>query len=108
MSDRDEASLVEHFQAAASLWERGCRGEALTAAEHKGFHRLARDRFYTFVLSVNHSQAQGDGAKIDSLVRSLVLDLDQSPGLKAEWYVSEWADASFGELVTAGLEALER
>lgn len=100
----DDIDREGYYQRAADVWERGCRGDELSEQEYAGFRKLARDRFYTFLLSVNHSQTVGEGDKIASLIRSLALDLVRSPGLEKEWHQSEWADEPFGAMVTAMLE----
>lgn len=93
-----------YYERAADVWQRGCRGDTLSEREYRGFLKLARDRFYTFTLSVQHSRLQGDADKVQSLIRSLALDLVRAPGLEAEWLRSEWADDEFGALVTAMLD----
>ncbi|MDZ7684736.1 MAG: hypothetical protein U5O39_06785 [Gammaproteobacteria bacterium] len=96
----DDTDRESYYYKADNVWQRGCQGEALSEREYEGFHRMARNRFYTFVMSINHSQVQGDADKIHSLVRSLALDLVRSPGLESEWHECEWANESFGALVT--------
>ncbi|MEX0942748.1 MAG: hypothetical protein WD002_09400 [Pseudomonadales bacterium] len=102
--DDDEVDRESYYQAAADVWERGCRGDTLEEADYKRFVGLARDRFYTFLMSVRHSELQGDAEKIQSLIRSLALDLTRSPGLEREWLASEFSDDEFGELVSAMID----
>ena len=103
MSD-DDVDRESYYRDAHDLWIRGCRGDVLTPKEHVQFRSLARDRFYTFVMSAGHSQVEGDGDKVRLLVRSLALDLVRSPGLEREWHDCEFSQDSFGSLVTAMLE----
>lgn len=103
MSD-DELDRESYYQAAADVWQRGCRGEDLTDKEALRFLHLARSRFYTFQLSASHAQVQSDGEKIRLLVRGMALDLSRSPGLERAWNESEFADDTFGALVTAMLD----
>lgn len=102
--DEDGVDRESYYQAAADVWDRGCRGETLNSVDQKRFVGLARDRFYTFLMSAGHAQVQGDAGKIQSLIRSLALDLTRSPGLEREWHASEFAGDAFGELVTAMIE----
>jgi hypothetical protein len=100
----DDHDRESYYRAAAEVWERGCRGEPLEQRDALRFRSLARDRFVTFVISASHSQVEGDAEKIQSLIRSLALDLTRSPGLEREWHGSEFAEEGFGELVTAMLD----
>jgi hypothetical protein len=95
-----------YYQAAADLWRRGCQGEILSPEDAGHFRRLARDRFYTFMLSVNHSKVQGEGVKVRSVVSGFVSDLQAAPGLEAAWRESEFASAEWGQLVEAMLAEL--
>lgn len=104
MADDDDIDRESYYREAHELWIRGCRGDVLTDKEQAQFRRLARDRFYTFVMSAGHSQVQGDAEKIQSLIRSLALDLVRSPGLEREWHDCEFAGDGFGVLVTAMLD----
>ncbi|MCB1692728.1 MAG: hypothetical protein KDI19_08180 [Pseudomonadales bacterium] len=99
----DEIDRESYYEAAADIWARGCRGDDLGDREQARFHSLARDRFYTFVMSANHAQVVGDGKKIQSLIHSLALDLHRSPGLASEWRISEFAEEGIGPMVTARL-----
>lgn len=100
----DDPDRESYYQAAADVWERGCRGETLREEDETRFRQLARDRFYTFMLSINHSRVEGNAEKVQSLIRSLAMDLSGAPGLKQAWYDNEFSSSEFGELVTALLE----
>ena len=102
----EDVDRETYYQPAADLWDRGCRGEKLDQADSLRFRGLARDRFYTFVLSIRHSRLQGDTTKVQSLVRSLALDLIRAPGLELAWHDSEFSVEEFGELVTAMIPSL--
>lgn len=105
MSDKgDDIDRESYYQGAADIWDRGCRGEDLSAKEARRFHHLARSRFYTFALSASHAQINSDAEKIGLLIRSLALDLTRSPGLERAWLESEFAEEDFGALVTAMLD----
>lgn len=103
MPDDDDIDRESYYRDAHELWIRGCRGEVLTRKEQAQFRSLARDRFYTFVMSAGHSQVEGDAEKIQLLIRSLALDLVRSPGLEREWHDCEFSRDGFGTLVTAML-----
>lgn len=89
------------YQSAADTWRKGCLGEQLSKLDMKKFVSMSRDRFYTFQLSVNHSQIAGEGGKVDRLIRSLASELAQAPGLHHQWSESEFSNTDFGSLVSA-------
>lgn len=103
MSD-ENLDRESHYQQAAEVWQRGCRGEILSQKEAARFGHLARSRFYTFALSASHARLNSDGDKIRLLMRSLALDLVRSPGLERVWLESRFAEMEFGALVTAMLD----
>ena len=101
-SDTDDRE--SYYRRAADVWQRGCRGDSLSEREYRGFVKLARDRFHTFSLSIQHSHVQGDADKIQSLIRGLALELVRAPGLEAEWHRTDWAADDFGSMVTGMLD----
>ena len=100
MADK-EPDRESYYEAAADVWQRGCQGLELSEKDRMKFERLARDRFYTFVMSSRHAQVAGDSAKLQSLITSLAKDLGESPGLQRSWRQSEFSVDDFGGLVTA-------
>ncbi|MCB1647216.1 MAG: hypothetical protein KDI36_17270 [Pseudomonadales bacterium] len=97
-------ALEGHYLPAAELWSRGCAGKPLNDSDVKKFISMARDRFYTFHLSVSHSRITGDGKKIDRLISGLARELSAAPGLSEQWFESEFSDSEFGSLVTAQVD----
>ncbi|MDA9049542.1 hypothetical protein OAD22_08600 [Pseudomonadales bacterium] len=103
---KDKDSLESHYHSAAEIWQVGCTGAVLEPTHRPKFITMARSRFHTFQLSINHSQTIGDGAKIDALVRGLAIELHGAPGLAEQWFDSEFSADDFGELVNANLAQL--
>ena len=92
------------------IWRQGCQGLPLEAAEFEHFEHLARSRFHTFDLSAAqagdtraHQEAQD---WIALLVKGLVKELSENPGLERLWYRSAYADSPHGRSVSFGLTKL--
>ena len=89
------------------IWERGCRGEDLKTDEMKKFAAMARSRFHTFVLGMEHADKNADQDAADGLVRGLASEIKASPGLRKLWMNMSVNGTSEGQQVTLQLERLE-
>ncbi|MDA0979651.1 MAG: hypothetical protein O3B72_13920, partial [Proteobacteria bacterium] len=67
------------------VWNKGCRGDDLSVEEKKKFAAMARSRFHTFVLGMDHADQQQDEDAALGLVRGLAREINENPGLKAIW-----------------------
>ncbi len=90
------------------IWLQGCRGEILASRDRKHFSDMARSRFYTFQMSASHARQTREAADADNwvglLVRGLVTEINQNPGLEREWLASDFPDHIEGRLVTLALQ----
>lgn len=84
------------------IWRLGCLGDRLSSNDREHFVKMARNRFYTFQLGIQH-EVFGAMAeeKIDSLIRGLVTELYEGPGLEREWRESEFSEGRYGKRVSS-------
>ena len=105
---KDDTKLESHFKSAAEIWRTGCAAVssdgALDDKSLKKFKAMARSRFHTFQLSISHAQITGNGTKVAALVSGMAAELDQAPGLTAQWQASEFSSNDFGLLVNAHIK----
>lgn len=108
MADTQRLSLQE-------IWHKGCQGEALHEDDVPHFHSMARSRFHTFLLGMQHAEGlsrRGNPSSLQArlLVNGLIKELRSSPGLATAWLEYDFANSEFGKPVTEGLKGslLER
>lgn len=89
------------------IWRRGCRGDQLKTEEQKRFAAMARSRFHTFVLGMEHAEGKEDEAAADGLVRGLASEIRDNPGLRQMWQSMSINSTSQGQQVTLQLERLD-
>lgn len=94
LREKERLSLQE-------IWRLGCLGDRLSSNDRQHFVKMARNRFYTFQLGIQH-EIFGDKSeeKIDLLVRGLVTELYEGPGLEREWRESEFCEGRYGQQVS--------
>ena len=83
------------------LWRLGCRGEPLAADDRKRFAARAHSRFHTFQMGMDH--AADDTEKTAGLMHGLVVELNDSPGLRELWLAAAISQTHYGETVTMRL-----
>ena len=90
------------------IWRLGCAGEALTEEDFEHFKSLARSRFHTFALSADEahqSRGQKEAATwIALLIKGLVRELRENPGLERLWQDTTVADSKHGKAVSFELQ----
>ncbi len=98
--DLERLSLTE-------IWTRGCLGEALSSHDQQHFVQMARNRFWTFRMSLSHAlqTRKGDDqeAWVTPLINGLVTELHEGPGLERLWYESEFSRDLAGARVNQAL-----
>ena len=81
------------------IWRVGCAEEPLSDIEREHFRNLARSRFYTFRLGMEHAQASDDEKRTVSLIAGFVTELNNHPGLEHVWRASEFVwDPAAGDV----------
>ena len=88
------------------LWRLGCRDAELEPGDQQRFAAMARSRFHTFQLGIQHALQQPDANRFDGLVRGLAVELAEAPGLKRLWQVTALSTSEAGEQVNLQLERL--
>lgn len=101
--NRERLSLQE-------IWRLGCLGDPLSENDREHFVKMARNRFYTFQLGLQHEifSRERSEEKIELLIRGLVTELFEGPGLTREWHDSEFCEGQFGERVSRELKRRHR
>lgn len=91
------------------IWRLGCLGDPLSSNDRAHFVKMARNRFYTFQLGIQH-EVFGDKSeqKIDLLIRGLVTELFEGPGLAREFADSEFCEGHYGRRVSKVLRQRHR
>lgn len=89
------------------IWRLGCNGESLTPGDQKRFAAMARSRFHTFEMGIDHAIRQADEDKQLDLIRGLVVELMAAPGLKKLWLRMEISSSGVGEQVSLQLEKMD-
>lgn len=87
------------------IWQKGCRKEELHPADQEHFVKMARSRFHTFLLGMQHAEGINRRTGTSStqsalLVRGMLRELNDYPGLETEWHRYHFADSTFGQLVS--------
>ena len=90
----------------AELWKRGCRNEKLSPAAMKRFAAMARSRFHTFEMGVNHANSLPDEEKVEGLINGLASEMVESPGLLKIWDRMAVSKTGLGDRVNLRLERL--
>jgi hypothetical protein len=90
------------------IWEKGCQGEKLDVGQQKRFVAMARSRFHTFQLGIDHANQQTDDAAAVALITGLASELAGRPGLKIIWLKMEVSRSNTGQQVSLQLEKLEQ
>jgi hypothetical protein len=106
MSINDPDDSHPDYQKLDDIWTRGCRGDRLKAPEIKRFAAMARSRFHTFQLGLEHARTQADDSIALGLIRGLAGELEQKPGLYNVWNRLAFSQTETGELVNLLLEKL--
>ncbi len=94
---------------AEALWCIGCSGtETLSERDHARFRAMARNRFYTFQLGMDHSRGEKKEniVKRANLVAGMVRELQENPGLIEAWQDSEFAGTPYGQLLIPEIPGL--
>ena len=90
------------------IWRLGCAGEVLTEEDFEHFKSLARSRFHTFAMSADEahqSRGQKEAAtRIALLIKGLVRELRENPGLERLWQGTTVADSKHGKAVSFELQ----
>ena len=89
------------------IWRQGCEGKTLSTDEQKHFAAMARSRFHTFQMGMDHALRDEDEPKQLGLIRGLAVELSEAPGLKQLWFKMAISSSQAGELVTLQLEKSE-
>jgi len=101
-TDADPRELERH--SLTEIWTRGCLGEALSTHDQQHFVSMARNRFFTFKMSLSHAlQTMKDKqqeAWVTPLINGLVTELKDGPGLERLWHESEFSQDLAGQRVT--------
>lgn len=90
------------------VWEKGCRGVRLKAEQQKQFAAMARSRFHTFQLGIEHARHQVDEKMFLGLITGLAIELNEGPGLKRVWLQMSISQTISGKQVCLQLEKLEQ
>jgi hypothetical protein len=90
------------------VWEKGCRGIRLNAELQKQFAAMARSRFHTFQLGIEHARQQVDEKVSLGLITGLAKELNERPGLKNVWLRLSISQTESGKQVCLQLEKLEQ
>lgn len=101
--NRERLSLQE-------IWRLGCLGDPLSENDRTHFVKMARNRFYTFQLGLQHEifGAERSDDKIELLIRGLATELFEGPGLEREWHDSEFSEGRFAERVSREVKRRQR
>jgi len=91
------------------IWRLGCLGDRLSSNDHAHFVKLARNRFYTFQMGIQH-EASGERPdhRIELLIRGLATELLEGPGLERQWHDSEFSNGRIGKRVSRLLRRRRR
>lgn len=95
-------------QSLQEIWRLGCEGQPLCEEDLDHFKALARSRFHTFALSADDAH-QSRGQKeaetwIALLIKGLVRELHESPGLERLWQDGAVAASKHGKAVSFQLQ----
>lgn len=90
------------------IWHKGCRGDQLKLAEQKRFAAMARSRFHTFQMGMEHAVRQKDEERSLGLIRGLAGELHEWPGLRKVWLKMSVSRSPDGEQVNLLLEQMEQ
>ena len=85
------------------IWRLGCAGAPLEEDDQNNFERMARNRFYTFQLGMEHAAQQQ--TETAPLVKGMASELLESPGLERAWLNSEFSEALHGLAVKREISA---
>ena len=87
------------------IWKLGCSNESLTPDDQKRFAAMARSRFHTFQLGIDHASDDDDHSL--GLIRGLAIELNDNPGLEKVWQRMAISGSKSGQLVALQLEKLQ-
>ena len=94
-------------QSLETIWNRGCRGDDLNNTEKKKFAAMARSRFHTFLMGVEHAERNTDEDAANGLVRGMAVEIRENPGLRAAWMRMSVVETDAGKRVNLQIERLE-
>lgn len=90
------------------IWRLGCAGDALSEEDSEHFKTLARSRFHTFALSADEAHLSRGHKEtaiwIALLIKGLVRELRENPGLERLWQDTAVADSKHGKAVSFELQ----
>lgn len=72
------------------IWRLGCADDDLSDSDREHFAGLARSRFFTFRLGMEHARSVNDAGKRASLIAGFVTELAAGPGLERVWRDSDF------------------
>ena len=90
------------------IWSKGCHGDQLKPSEQKRFAAMARSRFHTFQMGMEHADQQRDDEGSLGLIKGLASELLTSPGLRVVWSKLAVSQSPGGELVNLVMEQMEQ
>ena len=90
------------------IWDRGCRGDALRVDDRKRFTAMARSRFHTFQMGINHAETESSDQHLIGLISGLATELKDRPGLKKVWLRMPICQSEVGQQVNLLLEKLQQ
>jgi hypothetical protein len=93
---------------AEELWERGCLGADLSTEGQKQFAAMARSRFHTFQLGIDHASKSDNEDGILGLIKGMAIELKDRPGLRKIWSLLAVSKSEIGEQVSLQLEKLDQ
>ncbi len=89
--DEDKARL-----SVEQIWQVGCARDPLSDHDWQHFISLARNRFYTFELGMQHALDTKEVKHAEGLQAGFVTELMQAPGLEALWLQTEFRHSKPG------------
>lgn len=84
------------------IWRLGCADQPLHPLDAAHYTNLARSRFHTYMLGMQHAERKSPDAAL--LVKGMTSELSANPGLEKEWRRYNFADSSSGKQVTETLD----
>lgn len=88
------------------LWNLGCSDKSLGTNSQKRFAAMARSRFHTFEMGVDHASKIPDDDRVQALIDGLAKEMHGAPGLAKIWHKMSVSQSNIGERVNLQLERL--
>ena len=99
--------MTNNSESLSSIWEKGCREAGLSRDEAKRFAAMARSRFHTFEMGIEHASDPPDDAKTQGLINGLAAEMRDAPGLQKLWQRMAISQSDLGKRVNLQLERLQ-